>query len=145
MFSQHLVQRNLYLHKSRETWDVLHFYSHILIIQCESGFSPGSWPNWRTGRLGEHKWHLKKAVWGWERIPWFHRVKEFFSRMYVWEVQKERKAEYGSFPLIFSYQVLFQVSECFTLGAFIPYLKRNWVISYAPRSSLTTFNIWILP
>lgn len=67
--------------------------------------------------------------------------KNFFQNVCLLEVQKERKAEYGSFSLIFSYWILFKVSEGFTPGAFILYLKKNWVISSVPHSGLTTFNI----
>lgn len=37
----------------------------------------------------------------------------------------ERKTEHDSFSLIFLYWMLFKVSDCFTLRAFIPDLKRN--------------------
>ena len=69
----------------------------------------------------------------------------FFQNVCLVEVQKERKAEYGSFPLIFSFWMLLKVSEGFTPEAFILYLKKSWVISYVPHSSLTIFNIWSLP
>lgn len=49
----------------------------------------------------------------------------FFQNVYLVEVKNEKKSEYGSFPLIFSYWMSFKVSECFTLETCITYLKRN--------------------
>ena len=74
-------------------------------------------------------------------MPGFQSQRIFFQNICLVEVQKERKAEYGSFPLISSYWMLFKVSEGFTPGAFILYFKKSWVISYVPHSSLTIFNI----
>lgn len=104
------------------------------------------WPNLRIGQLrGAQKVFLKKAVWGCGRMPGFQSQRIFFQNVCLVEVQKERKAEYGSFPLIFSFWMLLKVSEGFTPEAFILYLKKSWVISYVPHSSLTIFNIWSLP
>lgn len=52
-------------------------------------------------------------------------TKGFFQNVCAVEAQRDRKAEHSSFPSIFSYWMPFKVSECFTLGAFIPYFKRN--------------------
>lgn len=52
-------------------------------------------------------------------------TKKFFQNVCVGEVQMERKAEHDSFSFIFVNWMLFKVSECFTLRAFIPYLKRK--------------------
>lgn len=112
----------------------------------ESGFWPGlltKLEDWSVE--GSTKGILKKAVWGCGRMPGFQSQRIFFQNVCLVEVQKERKAEYGSFPLIFSYWMLLKVSEGFTPEAFILYLKKSWVISYVPHSSLTIFNIWSLP
>lgn len=60
-------------------------------------------------------------------MPGFQESKNFFSECMFSEVQKERKAEYGSF-LNLSYWMLFKVFEGFTPEAFSLYLKKSWVI-----------------
>ena len=113
---------------------------------CESGFWPGlliKLEDWSVE--GSTNGIFKKGcvrMWADSRIS---ESKNVFQNVCLVEVQKERKAEYGSFPLIFSYWMLFKVSEGFTPGAFILDLRKSWVISYVPHSSLTIFNICILP